>query len=250
MLFQIELSYGNAAAVKAGGSQIHGGEWKVGYLVTWLRVGVDEAKCASLVLESILTCACCSQEGAVTSWRGMVQSVCPAAVKTCPTLRAFTLVRRSCWNPALAYETLPEIAPEPSPGSALCLLLLWQHTEYQEIVEVVEFSPKEYWAGGGNSKMILILHYTESLALLTVAYCFLPQSSAQSLSGRGYSVSHFTANSFTSVDVDCRGLHYLLHSHWHGRNAEQKQGESTGLSCTWQGDSPDMWECIKSLGAS
>lgn len=83
--------------------------------------------------------------------------------------------------------------------------------------------------GEGNRKMILILHYTESLALLTVAYCFLPQSSAQSLSGRGYSVSHFTANSFTSVDVDCRGLHYLLHSHWHGRNAEQKQGESTGL---------------------
>lgn len=103
------------------------------------------------------------------------------------------------------------------------------------LFEVVEFSPKEYWAGGGNRKMILILHYTESLALLTVAYCFLPQSSAQSLSGRGYSVSHFTANSFTSVDVDCRGLHYLLHSHWHGRNAEQKQGESTGLLCTWQG---------------
>lgn len=101
--------------------------------------------------------------------------------------------------------------------------------------EVVEFSPKEYWAGGGNRKMILILHYTESLALLTVAYCFLPQSSAQSLSGRGYSVSHFTANSFTSVDVDCRGLHHLLHSHWHGRNAEQKLGEGTGLSCTWQG---------------
>ena len=77
----------------------------------------------------------------------------------------------------------------------------------------MKFSPKEYWAGGGNHKMILILHYTESLALLTVAYCFLPQSSAQSLSGRGYSVSHFTANSFTSVDVDCRGLHYLLHIH-------------------------------------
>lgn len=49
-------------------------------------------------------------------------------------LRAFTLVRRSCRSPALAYESLSETAPEPSPGSALWLLLLWQHTEYQETI--------------------------------------------------------------------------------------------------------------------
>lgn len=220
------------------------GRWDI-----WLHDGeLDEAGCAALIPESILTRVCCSQEGAVTSWRGMAQSVCPAAVKMCPTLRAFTLVRRSCRSPALANETQSEIAPKPHLEVLSGCYSCGSTQSIRRSFEVVEFSPKEYWAGGGNRKMILILNYTESLALLTVAYCFLPQSSAQSLSGRGYSVSHFTANSFTSVDVDCRGLHHLLHSHWHGRNAEQKQGEGTGLSCTWEGTALTCQSALRAWG--
>lgn len=133
------------------------------------------------------------------------------------------------WNPvwnsprALTWKCSLAVAPVAARRVSGDHLRLWS------------FPLRNTGLGEGIAKWFLSYINTESLALLTVAYCFLPQSSAQSLSGRGYSVSHFTANSFTSVDVDCRGLHYLLHSHWHGRNAEQKQGESTGLSCTWQG---------------
>lgn len=150
--------------------------------------------------------------------RGQLARCCSAGVCTPRALTQLGVLL----NPCSAWETSSEIAPEPSPGKALWLLLLWRQNVRSSFAEcqivirgalVVKFSPKEYGAGGGNCKMILILLYTESLALLTVAYCFLPQSSAQSLSGRGYSVSYFTAIFFTSVDVDCRGLQHLLHIH-------------------------------------
>lgn len=211
--------------MKAGG---FGGEWEVGYVITWLGVGVNEAKCAAVIQESILAHACCSLEAAMACARGAAHTrallLCRCVMYA--MLRALTAVGGAVETLLWLVKPLSEIALEPSPGNALLLLLLWRHTECQKIIWgalVVKFSPKEYWAGGGNCKIILILLYTESLALLTVAYCFLPQSSAQSLSGRGYSVSYFKAIFFTSVDVDCRGLQYLLHIHWCERNAEHQK---------------------------
>lgn len=150
----------------------------------------------------------------------------PVSMKMYPTPRAFTSVRRCCWSTTIAYESRVWNSSRALPWQcSFAVSPVAAHKMSGENLRrsACEVFPYVTLGWGRESQNDLILHYTESLALLTVAYCFLPQSSAQSLSGRGYSVSHFTANSFTSVDVDCRGLHHLLRIHCHERNTEYKK---------------------------
>lgn len=110
LLSQIELSYGNTAAMKAGGSWIP-------------RRGVESGVCGYTMESRWGKCAACfrrapldlravpwklplrAEEGQLKTHTSVHPWVC-VSMKMYPTLRAFTLVGRRCRSSAVVYETL------------------------------------------------------------------------------------------------------------------------------------------------